>query len=73
MAGRGLLVTGGALFGGGFLAGILLPIFDDAPLQLDAILAAPFVMGAMGLLFGSVVTLGLPWVLGIGVSLLFRD
>jgi hypothetical protein len=73
MAGRGALVTLGSLFGGGFLAGLMMPFMDPAPLRLEEVLAGPVVMGAMGVLFGSILTFGVPWILGIGISLLFRD
>lgn len=73
MAGVGLVITATSIAVGGALAGLILSLTDTSPDSLIGVLSNMARFSVIGLLFGTLFTLGIPWILGIGVSLLFRD
>lgn len=73
MALCGAVIVFFSLFGGGVFLGFAFAVSNVQSWDTEAGIMSPFKMGVAGLFFGSVVTLGLPWILGIGLSLLFRD
>lgn len=73
MIGRGVAVVGLSLFFGGLIAATLIILNGLGPTNPWEMIQSYFMLSVLALIFGSVFTLGVPWILGIGVSLLFRD
>ena len=70
---RGAVIVGSTLLLTGFVLGIVVVLDRSSTIEPHKVLIAPFAMALLAYIYGSIATLGLPWLLGIGVSLLFRD
>lgn len=73
MIGRGAAVIALSLFSCGLIAASLIILNGLGPTNPWEMIKSYFTLSVLALIFGSVFTLGVPWILGIGVTLLFRD